>query len=275
MDSIRDIRIAHQKTARMPGARTFASDGRHKNANASNPAPKLLKMVFQSAIHYTQPRSLRTTRPRHRCQAASLCCRHKNHILIDSSGLCGFVRFYFISMAVLSLSWVVKSLVTLCRGGRNIQMRNRMIAPITNLWVYKTISNSFTFCVLHRWKTVQMLVGRMRMAVRSQRRVDASLSKAHRGQAIQMSSLWSLLLTFRSFGIAHETARLISRLRKWIQSPQVHRWNAPSTICTRIRSARREWNYRCHQPGSRILQKIKNVNLNTNTNTHTHIQKWN
>lgn len=63
----------------------------------------------------------------------------------------------------------------------------------------------------------------MRVALCTQRWIDASLSKAHWCQAIQMSSLWSLLLPFRSFGIAHETSRLIWLPRRSIHHP-FHQW---------------------------------------------------
>lgn len=98
-----------------------------------------------------------------------------------------------------------------------------------------------------------MLVGRLRMAIRPQWWIDASLSKAHRSQAIQMSPLWSLLFAFRSFGPTHETPRLILLPRRSIhhQNSSTERKNhhhhkfgqfdmENTIIC-------------CHQPGSTFL----------------------
>lgn len=63
--------------------------------------------------------------------------------------------------------------------------------------------------VFHSWnifrrKTLQMLVGGLWVAICPQWWIDPPLSQTYRGETVQMSQLWSLFLTLRPFGVAHE-----------------------------------------------------------------------
>lgn len=92
----------------------------------------------------------------------------------------------------------------------SIQMRfNRTNFNYQYIFFEFSLMVSFNFLFVCRWKTIQMLVGRMRMAICPKWWAHTPLPKTHWSQTIQVSSLWSMFFTFRSFSIAHETPCLI------------------------------------------------------------------
>jgi hypothetical protein len=88
------------------------------------------------------------------------------------------------------------------------QESNRLLIKPFSL--SKTTANSPTSFVSFncRRKALQMLVGRMRMALRPIRRTHATLQKTHRSQAFQVSPLRPVFFTQRSPRASHEKTHL-------------------------------------------------------------------
>lgn len=91
---------------------------------------------------------------------------------------------------------------------------------ITFFYASKNSRNFFSNFFYYRRKTLQMLVGRMRMAFRKIRWTDATLQKAYRSQAVQVSSLWPMLFAKWSSRTSHEKTHLsyINHLRKVVST---------------------------------------------------------
>lgn len=85
---------------------------------------------------------------------------------------------------------------------------------------------------LCRWKALQMFLGRLWMAIRPKRRIDASLPETHGSKAFQVPPLWSMFFTVRPLGVAHEAPWL--RASDWplISNPGSCScsWGAPDEI---------------------------------------------
>lgn len=80
------------------------------------------------------------------------------------------------------------------------------IFTVLTILIYILISISVFSRVLlfFRWETIPMPVARVRMAIRTFGRTNASLPKTHGSQTIQMRRLRTIIRQIRSFGVAHE-----------------------------------------------------------------------
>lgn len=75
----------------------------------------------------------------------------------------------------------------------------------------------FNFSIFFRGKALQVFVGGLRVALRPLRRVDTSLSEAHRVQALQVQLLWPLFFPLGPLGAAHEATPVTTNTPSLVQ----------------------------------------------------------
>jgi len=80
-----------------------------------------------------------------------------------------------------------------------------------------------------------MQLGRLRMAIRAFRRIDAPLPQTHRCEAVQVPALRPMLLPQRPSSSPHEETRVINRLHERSQPRVILRgWDRQDLFLVKI-----------------------------------------